>query len=102
MFSGSNAQTGWLKMEVTLNEQGGICSSKKPGERDRARHVDLGTLPWDLEGTNCGSCLFFEPSKSVEGITVGQCLHPEVSQPVTSRMCCAIWSHAAYLRSADC
>lgn len=49
---------------------------------ERAKRVDLITLPEGITGTNCFNCKYIKDS---------YCVHPEVDQPVTERMCCALW-----------
>jgi hypothetical protein len=52
------------------------------------KHVDLITLPKEVEGTNCSNCRFVRKQNNL-----GFCTHKEIQQWVTPRMCCAYWSH---------
>lgn len=52
------------------------------GAQERARKVDLITLPESLEGTSCGVCRYYQK---------GECLNPEVAQHVAPDMCCNRW-----------
>jgi hypothetical protein len=54
-------------------------------EMQRAKNVDLVTLPKGISGTNCANCRFIEKS--------GFCGHPDVKQQISDppRMCCAKW-----------
>lgn len=62
---------------------GGLIPSNEK-RMARAEKADLLTLPEDVSGTNCANCKFMDMKN-------GYCLHPKVDQPVTARMCCALW-----------
>lgn len=70
-----------------LNKNGGVNPSS-PEELDRAKKVDLITLPRKVSGTNCFNCKFI---KQLDRKDIGFCGHPEVKQLVNSRNCCAKW-----------
>lgn len=60
--------------------------SPESSELERAEHSDLITLPDGVEGTNCGNCRFVDKTQDPP-----YCLHEEVEQSVTPRMCCKYW-----------
>jgi hypothetical protein len=62
----------------------------------RAKVVDLITLPPDVPGTNCGNCSWARPHPSA--VAQHWCAHPRVLQPITPRMCCALWDNAGVRR----
>lgn len=66
----------------------------KPENTQRARKVDLITLPASIKGTNCGNCEYIQ--KNGKALW---CRHKEVQMHVTERMCCALWDHPAVKRS---
>jgi hypothetical protein len=69
------------KFSDIINEN----ESKGDSEKlERAKHVDLITLPESIKGTNCGNCKFFNKEKQY-------CDNHEVNQPVHSNMCCKEW-----------
>jgi hypothetical protein len=70
--------------EAKVDDQGGLI----PTDEERAKHVDLITLPEGVTGTNCGNCLFI---REIEGRRQKHCIHPEVDMPVNNRMCCKYW-----------
>lgn len=51
---------------------------------ERAKNVDLITLPKDIKGTNCANCKFIDIEREY-------CTHKDVAQKVSPRMCCALW-----------
>ena len=59
---------------------------------ERAKHVDLITLPKEIKGTNCGNCKFFNVEKSF-------CDHYEVAQEVKTNMCCKEWFAEGAIRT---
>ena len=71
-----------LKPFITLKEEDDAQNNTK---LDRAKAVDLITLPEGITGTNCGNCQFFDKEKAF-------CNNEKVNQAVTSRMCCALWN----------
>lgn len=78
-----------------FNKQGGVYPTTT-FELVRAKLVDLGTLPKNITGTNCGNCKHF---KHGDG-KIGYCKHPLIQQAVTARMCCAAWRpHGGWLRA---
>lgn len=72
-----------------LKKNGSVHIDSKVGQR-----VDLVVLPPDVEGKNCGNCMYFEKSGDI-----GWCEHKEVRQWVTPRMCCSLWDHKDVKRS---
>lgn len=74
------------------NRLGGINEMDKKA-LDRAKRVDLITLPDEVDGTNCYNCIFISSHKQEEDdIDYAMCTHPEVRQYVNERMCCTLWS----------
>lgn len=53
------------------------------------KNADLITLP--VIGTNCANCMFVKVTDEKAGI--GYCMHKNVQEWVTSKMCCKYWSH---------
>lgn len=58
-------------------------------EMGRAKAADLIALPDGVSGTNCGNCRF---------VKRGFCENEKVRQPVTDRMCCALWDADGVVR----
>lgn len=78
----------------SLNRNGGMDYASE-FDRDRARAADLITLPREINGTNCGNCLYSVKSKS--GM---ECDNPKLHGiAITSRQCCAYWDHQGSIRS---
>jgi hypothetical protein len=71
-----------------LNKLGGVLA-KTEKELQRAKNVDLITLPLDIDGTNCGNCKYIKER---------YCTHPRVRQDVNNRMCCVLWSRKGEYR----
>lgn len=80
---------------LKLNEEGGI-TPYTPEQVEKYRQVDLITLPQMVPGTNCGNCTYFKEQKTGE---FALCKHPKVLEPVTERMCCALWDNRGVKRS---
>ena len=74
-------------MFIRYNELGGVEAENKE-QLEKAKNVDLVTLPRDVRGTNCFNCKFIKNKM----IKHGYCSHPKVSQNVNGRMCCILWS----------
>lgn len=77
-----------------LNHRGGVIPESAALVK-LAQRADLGTLPLSVQGTNCGNCLYIQPTDTEPFL---YCNHPQVRQLVTGRMCCAFWDHPGYLR----
>lgn len=98
MQTGTNMKSfnEWKKQEKKSDESlrkdrhGGLV----PDNMKRAKHVDLITLPPDVEGTNCGNCLYYVPDGSH-----GWCEHKDVMMHVNKRMCCKYWDNDGVERS---
>ncbi len=73
---------------VIENPEGGL-NPRTPEEQERASRVDLVTLPPDVQGANCGNCMYIQD---------GHCTHPEVNQPVNNRNCCLLWDRPGTVR----
>lgn len=70
------------------NKLGGINETDNPA-LERARKVDLITLPKGVKGTNCYNCQWIASYKNPNDAI---CTHPKVRQYVNERMCCILWS----------
>lgn len=55
------------------------------------KEVDLIDLPEEVQGTNCGNCMYVDEDKDY-------CNNPNVKLPVTTRMCCALWDRKDVIR----
>lgn len=72
------------------NEQGGV-DPRADEDLMSAQNAGLITLPTEVAGASCGTCIHFRPLQSEVGH--GFCTHPEVKQDVTENMHCTNWSH---------
>jgi hypothetical protein len=81
---------------VTVNEQDGFQYLDREDAK-RAVGCDLGTLPLEIQGTNCGNCKYARAS--VQDRNIIECAHPAVRLPVTARMCCAFWDSIGFKRA---
>jgi len=70
------------------NKLDGVNETDKPA-LERAKKVDLVTLPKDVEGTNCYNCRWISEYKHEY---YAMCTEPRVRQNVNERMCCILWS----------
>ena len=77
------------------NSQGGLSSEDSKDQLERAKDVDLVTLPTTITGTNCYNCKWIKDKTS----KIGYCSNPKVAQYVNNRMCCAIWDSTYALRN---
>lgn len=80
------------KMPKKKNAQGGFDPT--PEQIKVFKKVDLITLT--VSGTNCGNCMYFRKDEDKKG--VGYCIHREVQEWVTDKMCCAEWSRDDIVR----
>lgn len=60
-----------------------------PSNMQRAKKVDLITLPPKISGTNCGNCKFIKD---------GFCTNKEVQMKVNSHQCCSLWDAEGAIR----
>ena len=65
-----------------LNKQGGLTYTDKSAI-ERAKKVDLITLPFDIEGTRCDNCKYFT---QVRDSSEGHCTHEDIDLDVTDRI----------------
>lgn len=79
--------------DIIINKLGGI-NNVMDDCVNRAKEVDLITLPKDIKGANCSNCAFFNDISE----RIGYCLHKRVKQNVNNRMCCVLWTHPAESR----
>lgn len=61
-----------------------LIKSESSDKLERAKKVDLITLPTGVKGTNCGNCKFINADKNF-------CENTKVLQEVNNRNCCALW-----------
>lgn len=78
------------------NKLGGINETDKAA-LNRAKEVDLITLPKNVEGTNCYNCKWIS-SHEDERYDASMCTHPKVRQYVNERMCCILWTSSGEYR----
>lgn len=70
-----------LEPFVTFDE---AKSNEDKGKLERAKAVDLITLPKKVEGVNCGNCEYYRDKTKY-------CQNEKVMQHVTTHMCCSLW-----------
>ena len=80
------------------NEQGGV-DPRSPEDMATATEAGLITLPQEVEGANCGSCVHFRALNPQLGS--GFCTNPAIKQDVTSRMLCSLWEHPGSYSAAE-
>jgi hypothetical protein len=74
-----------------LDRQGGVV----PTARDRAKKAELVTLPADVPGKNCGTCVYGQLNPKDE---IGPCKHPQVMMLVSARQGCKFWTHPGVIK----
>jgi len=72
------------------NDNGGV-DPRQPEELQAAQAARLVTLPPDVEGAKCGTCIHFRPITQELGH--GFCTNPEIKMDVTDHMHCVNWTH---------
>jgi len=72
------------------NDQGGV-DPRAPEEMQAAQAAGLVTLPTEVDGASCGTCVHFRPITKKLGH--GFCTNPEIKQDVTENMHCDLWEH---------
>jgi hypothetical protein len=72
------------------NDHGGV-DPREPEEMQAAQAAQLVTLPPDVEGAKCGTCVHFRPITAEMGH--GFCTNPMIKMDVTDHMHCINWSH---------
>lgn len=72
------------------NPHGGV-DPRTPEDLQAAEAAGLITLPPDVEGASCGTCMYFRPI--TPELMHGFCTNPIVKQDVTARMHCTGWLH---------
>jgi hypothetical protein len=68
-----------LRTIITSDGHGGVF----PTSTERAKKVELITLPMDVTGKSCGTCQYFEEES--------RCVNKEVMMPVTRHQGCRLW-----------
>jgi hypothetical protein len=76
-------------MPLERNDLDGINDMDKDA-LERAKSVDLVTLPKDVKGTNCYNCKWISLNKKPYG---SMCKNKKVNQFVNARMCCVLWAN---------
>jgi hypothetical protein len=76
-----------------LDAAGGVL----PRNPAALRSVDFITLPPDVQGTNCGNCLFANLSQRIGDDFF--CRNKSIWQYVNERNCCSRWDHHGTLRN---
>ena len=72
------------------NELGGV-DPRSPEELQSAGASQLVTLPKEVEGATCATCMHFRPL--TEKLGHGFCTNPEIKMDVTQNMHCAHWQN---------
>lgn len=80
------------------NDQGGV-DPRSPEDMTAAEASRLITLPHEIEGANCGSCVHFRALNPELGS--GFCTNPAIKQDVTVRMLCGNWDHPGVYSAAE-
>lgn len=80
------------------NEQGGV-DPRTPEDMAAAEGAGLKTLPTEVEGASCGTCVHFRALNPELGS--GFCTNPGVKQDVTNRMFCSLWEHPGTYSAAE-
>lgn len=80
------------------NDQGGV-DPRTPEDMAASEASHLITLPHEIEGANCGSCVHFRALNPELGS--GFCTNPAIKQDVTVRMLCANWDHPGAYSAAE-
>ena len=63
-------------------------------DAQRARAVDLISLPPGLCGTSCGSCRYFQFEPKSPDRNIGYCAHHLVRMNVDAHFCCYYWANS--------
>jgi len=79
---------GQTERALLWNKLGGV-DPRTPEDSQIAESVQLKTLPAEVEGANCGSCLHFRMLD--EDLASGFCTNPSVKLDVSARMICSMW-----------
>lgn len=80
------------------NDQGGV-DPRTPEDLQAAEAAGLKTLPTEVEGASCGTCVHFRALNPELGS--GFCTNPGVKQDVTNRMFCTLWEHPGAFSAAE-
>jgi hypothetical protein len=80
------------------NEQGGV-DPRSPEDLQAASGAGLITLPEEVEGASCGTCVHFRALNPELGS--GFCTNPAIKQDVTNRMLCSQWEHPGSYSAAQ-
>ncbi len=84
---------------MNFDRNGGVIPPTK-SDLQRAKNVDLVTLPKDMCGTRCDLCKFYDEMKDANlPVGVGWCIHESVDQLVSDRQCCALFDCSGIIRS---
>ena len=83
---------------VKMNPQGGV-DPRTPEDAQTAAAAGLITLPPEVEGASCGTCMYFRSLSDTMGH--GFCTNPAIKQEVTEHMHCAQWNNPAAYQSGE-
>lgn len=94
----TNNYPGAPEKMLKWNDHGGV-DPRQPEELQAAQVAGLVTLPPDIPGALCGTCMHFRPITHEMGH--GFCTNPEVKMDVTDRMHCIHWTHPGVHNPAE-
>lgn len=89
-FASSGSPVGSPEKLLKWNVQGGV-DPRTPEDMQKAQASVLRTLPTDVEGAACGTCVHFRSLSDKLGH--GFCTNPNVQMDVTEHMHCMHWEH---------
>jgi hypothetical protein len=89
-YVSTNSNPGAPEKLLKWNDHGGV-DPRTPEEMQAAQAAMLVTLPPDIEGAKCGTCVHFRPI--TEELGHGFCTNPQIKMDVTDHMHCINWSH---------
>jgi hypothetical protein len=89
-YVSTNSNPGAPEKLLKWNDHGGV-DPRTPEEMQAAQAAMLVTLPPDIEGAKCGTCVHFRPI--TEELGHGFCTNPQIKMDVTDHMHCVNWSH---------
>jgi len=86
----TNKAPGAPEKLLKWNPHGGV-DPRTPEDLQAAQAAGLVTLPPELEGAKCETCVHFRPI--TPELMHGFCTNPSVKQDVTGNMHCVYWEH---------
>lgn len=94
----TNEFPGAPEKMLKFNINGGV-DPRTPEDLQTAQAAGLVTLPREIEGASCGTCMHFRPI--TEKLQHGFCTNPAVKQDVTGNMHCINWEHPGSHNAAE-